>query len=105
MQSPSNQPSQFNAIRLSLQAREILERLDASGGIGNDNVFYGWLGTIGLALASSHLADLLDRLEREALITCEMVERIRVLRLTRRGQEVARGVEAVEWIARPEPSA
>lgn len=105
MQSPSNQPAPFDAIRLSLQAREILERLDASGGIGNDDVFYRWLGTIGLAVASSHLVDLLDRLEREALVTSEMVERIRVLRLTRRGQEVARGVEAVEWIAPPEPRA
>jgi DNA-binding MarR family transcriptional regulator len=105
MQSTSNQPAPFDAIRLSLQAREILERLDASGGIGNDDIFYRWLGTIGLAVASSHLAELLDRLEREAFISCEMVERIRVLRLTRRGQEVARGVEAVEWIAPPEPHA
>lgn len=48
MLSPSNQPAPFDAIRLSLQAREILERLQASGGAGNDDIFYRWLATIGL---------------------------------------------------------
>lgn len=104
MQSLSNQPTPFEAIRLSLQAREILERLHEGGGTGNGDIFYRWLSTIGLAVASRHLSDLLDRLEREAFITSEVVERIRVLRLTQRGYEVARGIETVEWIAPPEPA-
>lgn len=73
--------------------------------MGNDDIFYRWLSTIGLAVASRHLADLLDRLEREALVTSEMVERTRVLQLTRRGQEVVLGLETIEWIVSPEPSA
>lgn len=73
--------------------------------MGNDGIFYRWLSTIGLALASRDLADLLDRLEYEELLSSERVERTRVLRLTRRGQEVALGLDMVEWIAPPEPSA
>ena len=72
--------------------------------MGNNDIFYRWLSTIGLAISSDNPSDLFDRLEREALVTSEIVERTRVLRLTRRGQEVARGLEAIEWIAPPEPS-
>jgi hypothetical protein len=104
MPTHSNRSPPFEAIRLSLQAREILDRLIATGGVGNDGVFYRWLSTIGLPIASRPFAELLDRLEREALVTSEMVERTRVLRLTRRGQEVARGLEEIESIAPPDPS-
>lgn len=105
MQTVSNEPASFAALVVSVQAREILEKLSTNAGSGNDELFYHWLAKIGLGISSRDLGTLLDRLGTEALVSSEMVERTRVLRLTLRGQEVARGIEVVAWIARPEPIA
>ena len=105
MPKPSNYPDRLHAIRQSLQAREILQNLEAMGGSSNDAVFYHWLGDIGLGIARQCLSELLDRLERENLIATEKVAQYRVLRITHQGQEVATGLISIEWIARLEPKA
>lgn len=48
------------------------------------------------------MTDLLDRLEKEGLVRLEQVEAYSVVRIRRFGGEVATGLEAVDWIAKPE---
>lgn len=98
----SNSPDAFGAIRLAQQAREVLQRLADCNGQGNDQLFYRWLSEIGLGLPMRSLQELLDRLERDGLLSTEPIGNLRVLRLTLRGEEVARGLAAIEWIGRPE---
>lgn len=86
-------------LRQSLQAREILQTLDLSGGKTNDDLLYQWLAQIGLAIAGSDLQALLDRLEREGLVATEACETKRVVTLTREGREVGGDVTRIDWIA------
>lgn len=91
----------FDTIRISLQARAILDVLDANGA-ANSRLLGTWLGTIGLAASARELNDLLDRLEKDGLVRLEDVDAYRVVLLRRLGGEVASGREVVEWIARRE---
>lgn len=101
MTSRPNLPSSLEAIRTSLQARAILDVLAKEGG-ANSRLLETWLATIGLAAASRAMADLLDRLEKDGLVRLEQVDTYRVVRIRRFGGEAASGLEALDWIARPE---
>lgn len=100
MTKQPNQPNPFLAIYQSLQAREILVALEKHGCMGNDQLFYHWLGTLGLGPSHRDLDDLLDKLEKEGLISSEKIEKFRVVRLTRAGIEIAQGRTGIDWIAR-----
>lgn len=102
MSNPSNQPDPFLSIRQSLQAREVLVALEKHGP-GNDQLYYHWLGTIGLGPSHRDLSELLDRLERGGFVATEQVENHRVIKATRAGIEVAQARVGVDWIARIEP--
>jgi hypothetical protein len=102
MTKQANQPDPFAAIQQSLQAREILKGLEKYG-TGNDELYYVWLGAIGLGLSHLHLSALLDRLETEGFITTEQIEVYRVVKATRAGLEVAQARSCVDWIARADP--
>jgi len=101
MTKQSNQPDPFVAIRQSLQAREILVGLEKHG-MGNDELYYCWLGTIGLGPSHRDLSALLDRLEEEGFIVTEQVDGYRVIKATRDGIEIAQARMGVDWIARVE---
>lgn len=102
MSKQSNQPDPFLTIRHSLQAREILVVLEKHGCIGNDHLLYHWLGTLGIGPSHRDLDELLDRIEKEGLITTEKIEKLRVVKLTRTGIEVAQARTGIDWIARVE---
>lgn len=87
----------FDTIRLSLQARAVLDVL-AANGAANSRLLGTWLGTIGLASSARALSDLLDRMEKDGLVRLEEVDAYRVVLLRRFGGEVATGREVVEWI-------
>lgn len=93
----------LDAIRTSLQARAVLDVLAKHGG-ANTRLLETWLATIGLAASSRAMTDLLDRLEKEGLVRLEQVEAYSLVRIRRFGGEVASGLEAVDWIAKPELS-
>lgn len=101
MSAKPNCPDQLETIRVSLQAREILNVLEEERS-GNDRLLSTWLGKLGLDISSRALNDLLDRLEKEGLVRTEKVKEIRVIHLQRFGGEVACGLESLDWIARPE---
>lgn len=102
MTKQSNQPDPFLAIRQSLQAREILVALEQHGA-GNDELYYQWLGKIGLGPSHRDLSALLDRLETEGFIATEQTDGYRVIKVTQAGIEVAQSRIRVDWIARVEP--
>lgn len=102
MTKQSNQPDPFLAIRQSLQAREILVGLEKHG-MGNDELYYHWLGTIGLRPSYRDLSALLDRLEKEGFIATEQTDGYRVIKATQASIEVAQARVGVDWIARVEP--
>lgn len=102
MTNKSNQIDPFVAIRESLQAREILVGLERHG-VGNDQLYYHWLGTIGLGPSYRDLSALLDRLEKEGFIATEQTDGFRVIKATLAGTEVAQARVAIDWIARIEP--
>lgn len=97
-----NIPDGFFEIRRSLQAREILVALEKHG-LGNDAIFYGWLGVIGFGPSHRDNADLLDRLEADGFIVTERVEQYRVIKATRAGIEIAQSRSQADWIARVDP--
>ncbi len=101
MTKQSNQTDPFVAIRESLQAHEILVGLEKHG-VGNDELYYHWLGTIGLGPSYRDLSALLDRLEKEGFIATEQTGGYRVIRGTQSGIEVAQARVGVDWIARVE---
>lgn len=101
MTSRPNLPSSLEAIRISLQARAILDVLAKEGG-ANSRLLETWLATIGLTASSRAMTDLLDRLEKDGLVRLEQVDTYRVVRIRRFGGEVASGLEALGWIAKPE---
>jgi hypothetical protein len=101
MTKQSNQIDPFFAIRESLQAREILVGLEKHG-VGNDELYYHWLGTIGLGPSYSDLNGLLDRLEKEGFIATEQSNGFRVIKATLAGIEIAQARVGVDWIARVE---
>lgn len=101
MTKQSNQTDPFVAIRESLQAREILVGLRKHG-VGNDQLYYHWLGTIGLGPSHRDLNALLDRLEREGFIATGQTDGFRVIKATLAGIEVAESRVRVDWIARVE---
>ena len=101
MTSRPNLPSSLEAIRISLQARAILDVLAKEGG-ANSRLLETWLATIGLTASSRAMTDLLDRLEKDGLVRLEQVDTNRVVRIRRFGGEVASGLEALDWIAKPE---
>lgn len=101
MTKQSNQIDPFVAIRESLQAREILVGLEKHGA-GNDQLYYHWLGTIGLGPSHRDLSALLDRLEKEGFIATEQIDSFRVIKATLAGIEVVQARVGVDWIARVE---
>lgn len=102
MTKQSNQPDPFLGIRQSLQAREILVTLEKHGA-GNDELYYHWLGKIGLSPSHRDLSELLDRLEKEGFIATEQSDSYRVIKITQAGIEVAQSRIRIDWIARVEP--
>ncbi len=86
-------------IRLSLQAREVLQALEQLNGVANGGLLYRWLAKIGLSIAGRDLETLLDRLECEGFVTTVSVEMRRVVNLTREGHEIASDVTRNDWIA------
>lgn len=70
--------------------------------MGNDQLYYHWLGTIGLGPSHRDLSGLLDRLEKEGFIATEQTDGFRVIKVTLAGIEVAQGRVGVDWIARAE---
>lgn len=101
MNAKRNSPDQFETIRISLQAREILNVLEQERAT-NDRLLSTWLGKLGLGISSRALNELLDRLDKEGLVRTEHVEEVRAVHLRRFGGEVACGLETLDWIARPE---
>ncbi|WEK02159.1 MAG: hypothetical protein P0Y59_10920 [Candidatus Sphingomonas phytovorans] len=102
MTKQKNALDAFAALRRSLQAREMLVALERHG-VGNDEIFYHWLGRIGLGPSHRDLSDLLDQLEAEGFIETEQVDQHRVIKATRTGIEIAQARTQVEWIARSDP--
>lgn len=90
-----------DAIRTSLQARAVLD-VFAKHGEANARLLETSLTTIGLAVSSRAMNDLPDRLEKEGLVRLEQVEAYSVVRIRQFGGEVASGLEAVDWIAKPQ---
>ncbi len=101
MSNLSNQPDQFETIRISHQARKILKILDQER-TTNSQILCSWLGKIGLGISHHSLDDLLDRLEKEELVRTEKIDNFCVVHLRQLGGEIASGIESLEWIARPE---
>lgn len=101
MSNLSNQPDQFETIRISHQARKILTKLVQERKT-NSQILSTWLGTIGLGISRRSLDELLDRLEKEELVGTDQIENLRVVHLRQLGGEIASGIESLEWIARPE---
>jgi len=95
-----NLPDHFNIIRESLQSREILDVL-AREGVANAQLLAKWLGKIGLGISSRAMNELLDRMEKDAMVRTEQVDDFRVVHLRRFGGEVAAGLEKVDWVAVP----
>lgn len=101
MSNLSNRPDPLEAIRIAHQAREILRILNHER-ITNSQILSNWLGSIGLGISHHDLQNLLDRLEKEALIRSEKIDNFRVIHLLQLGGEIAFGIESLDWIARPE---
>ena len=101
MSNLSNRPDQFEAIHIAHQAREILRILNHERST-NSQILTSWLGSIGLGISHRGLQDLLDRLEKEALVRTEKIDNFRVIHLRQLGGEIASGTETLDWIAKPE---
>lgn len=101
MSNLSNRPDHFETIRVSHQAREIVNILNHERST-NSQILSKWLGSIGLGISQRDLQDLLDRLEKEELVRTEKIDNFRVIHLRQLGGEIATGIETLDWIARPE---
>mgnify|MGYP003673235818 CR=1 FL=1 len=101
MSNLSNRPDQFEVIRIAHQAREILRILNHERST-NSQILTSWLGSIGLGISHRGLQDLLDRLEKEALVRTEKIDNFRVIHFRQLGGEIASGTETLDWIAKPE---
>ena len=101
MANRRNLASSFDEIRMSFQARAVLDVL-AKERSANSRLLDTWLVAIGLSASRQAISDLLDRLEKEGLVRLEVVDDFKVVHLRRLGGEVASGHEIRDWIARPE---
>jgi len=101
MSNLSNRPEHFETIRVSHQAREILNILNHERST-NSQILSGWLGKIGLGISHRDLQNLLDRLEKEEMVRTDKIDNFRVVHLRQLGGEIASGTETLDWIARPE---
>ncbi|WP_167539632.1 hypothetical protein [Sphingobium xenophagum] len=59
------------------------------------------MSKIGLGISHRAMDELLDRMEKAAMVRTEQVDDFRVVHLRRFGGEVAAGHEKVDWVATP----
>lgn len=100
----SNRPDGLDDIRRKHRALAILRMLlNSSSYTSNDQVLGDWLQEIGLSCSNDDLRDQISALVNLGLLASRFSERIVVIELTNRGEEVAEGKTFVEEVMRPSP--
>lgn len=99
-----NQPDILSSIKARHRGLAILRALASSPAyISNERVLGDYLDRLGLGSGDTELRGCLTDLERDGAITIAYERSLMVLSLTRRGEEVARGVQKLETVASPGP--
>lgn len=106
MTSPklANSPDPFNLTMSRHQALAILSLLSGEArGVCNDRVLLDWLRDWGLGAERAKLHALLEDLERDGALILARHADVIVLRLTERGDDLAKGYAQSERVLRPLP--
>lgn len=102
---PGNGPDQTDTLETIVSEHRTLAILRAlarrPGGVSNHEVLSAWLDQLGIPSNRVALRDCLDHLAAHGLIAITQVQDIKVVEITRHGQEVGEGLVVMEGIARP----
>ena len=106
MTSPklANSPDPFHLTMSRHQALAILSLLSGEArGVCNDRVLLDWLRDWGLGAERAKLHALLEDLERDGALILTRHADVIVIRLTERGDDLAKGYAQSERVLRPLP--
>jgi Fe2+ or Zn2+ uptake regulation protein len=96
--------NQFNDLVTAEARRDILQLLEQDADYShNENIIQMGLESIGHSFSIDRIRTELRWLEEQGLITNEQVSDMLIAKLTRRGQDIAKGRGRVDGIARPRP--
>lgn len=102
---PSNGLDRTDALGTIVSEHRALAILRAlarqPGGVSNHEVLSAWLDQLGIPSSRVTLTDCLDHLAARGLIAITQVQDMKVVEITRHGQEVGEGLIFMEGIARP----
>jgi len=102
MNKRSNELSNIEWIKQPHRALAVLRLMARQPGtVSNDRVISDYLDSVGLVSTREELVGCLDRLEANELITRRDVEKLIVVELTLKGEEVAQGHGEAEGVLRP----
>lgn len=102
MDKHSNNCPDFEQTKQQHRALAVLRFLHRQpGSMSNDRVISAYLDSIGLISPSEELVGCLDRLEANGLAAQRNVEKLIVVELSAKGEEVAQGRCAAEGVLRP----
>lgn len=102
MHERSNEPSEIERIKQQHRALAVLRFLEREpGSRSNDQIITARLDSIGLVGSREQLLGCLDRLEANGLTVQHTMEKLVVVELTAKGEEVAQGRCEIEGVLRP----
>ena len=100
--SAANRPDPLAELKSKHRALALLRMLQREPSyMSNEEIISSYFELVGLACSREQMAACLAALERAGLIEASTVEKLTVIRLTAKGEEVAKGLVVVEGVLRP----
>jgi DNA-binding PadR family transcriptional regulator len=98
----TNRPDTLEHHKLEHRALAVLRMLGReSSYMSNEEIVGCHFAQLGLVCSRAQVRECLAMLERTGLIEVSMVEKLTVIRLTEKGEEVSKGLVVVEGVLRP----
>lgn len=102
IESAANRPSPLAELKSEHRALAVLRMLQREPSyMSNEEIVSAYFELVGLACSREQTTACLAVLERAGLIEASTVEKLTVIRLTAKGEEVAKGLVVVEGVLRP----
>lgn len=100
--STANGPDPFAELKSEHRALAVLRMLQREPSyMSNEEIVRSYFELVGLACSRDQTTACLAVLQRAGLIEVSTVERLTVIQLTAKGEEVAKGLVVVEGVLRP----
>lgn len=100
--SAANCPDPLAKLKSEHRALAVLRMLQREPSyMSNEEIVSSYFELVGLACSREQTTECLAVLERVGLIEASTVEKLTVIRLTAKGDEVAKGFVVVEGVLRP----